>query len=251
MSDTGKLQGKVALVTGASSGIGEATALALAAEGVQVATVARHHEQLDELSRRIQDKGGQAFAIVADVADEAQVKNMVQTAHAKYGRVDILVNDAGVAIPGSIDGADTEEWRSMVNINLLGLMYATHSVLPIMKTQKQGHIVNVSSVAGRTARAGYAVYSATKWGVGAFSEALRQEVLKDNIRVTIIEPGLVATAISKNIKDPDTRQQFQERQHSINPLQSEDIAAAIIYAVTQAPHVNVNEILIRPTQQEH
>jgi NADP-dependent 3-hydroxy acid dehydrogenase YdfG len=251
MSNTGKLQGKVALITGASSGIGEATALALVAEGAQVATVARRQEQLDDLAKRIKAQGGQAFPIVADVADEAQVRNMVQTANSKCGRLDILVNDAGVAMPGSIDGADAEDWRSMVNINLLGLMYATHSVLPIMKAQKQGHIVNVSSVAGRIALAGNAVYSATKWGVCAFSEALRQEVYKDNIRVTIIEPGLVATEISNNISDPTVRQEFQQRQRSLEPLQSEDIAAAIVYAVTQAPHVNVNEILIRPTQQEH
>jgi NADP-dependent 3-hydroxy acid dehydrogenase YdfG len=251
MPNNGKLDQKVALVTGASSGIGEATALALAVEGARVAIVARRQERLDELVRRIEEKGGQALPIVADVADEAQVKDMVETVNSKYGQLDILVNDAGVAIPGSIDSANTEDWRRMVNTNLLGLMYVTHGVVPLMKVQGHGHIVNISSVAGRIVRAGNGVYSATKWGVNAFSEALRQEVFKENIRVTIVEPGLVSTEIFENVSEPKARQEAQKHLESITPLESEDIAAAVIYAVTQPPHVNVNEILIRPTQQEH
>lgn len=241
----GRLDGKVALVTGASSGIGEATALALAAEGAYVAVAARRGGRLEELARHIEDKGGQAIPIIADVADEPQVHDMVHTAYGRWGRLDIVVNDAGWGSMGPIGGADTEDWRRMVSVNLLGLMYTTHAVLAVMKGQHRGHIVNVSSVAGRTVRAGWGVYNATKWGVGAFSEALRQEVYQDRIRVTVIEPGLVATELAEHVNDPE----MQELIHSIRLLQSEDVAAAIIYAVTQPEHVSVNEILIRPTQE--
>lgn len=247
---TGKLDGKVAIVTGASSGIGEATALALAEQGTRVAVVARRADRLETLTKRISERGGQAIAIVADVADEAQTRDIASKTHAEWGRVDILVNNAGVMLLGLIDGANTEDWRRMVNINVLGLMYATHAVLPLMKKQGEGHIVNISSVAGRTARVGSGVYNATKWGVGAFSEALRQEVYKDKIRVTIIEPGAVATELTQHVTDPKAKEQIQAFVQSMTPLESEDIAAAIVYAVTQPPRVNVNEILIRPTEQE-
>lgn len=155
-----------------------------------------------------------------------------------------------MALTGNIDGGNTSDWRKMFDINVLGLLYTTHAVLPLLKAQKSGHIVNISSVAGRTARAGVGVYNATKWGVNAFSEALRQEVYKDNIRVTIIEPGLVDTEINNHITDPVAKQVSLLRRKTITPLQSEDIAAAIVYAVTQPQRVNVNEILIRPTEQE-
>lgn len=248
MSD--KLAGKVAIVTGASSGIGEATALALADAGATVAIAARRSDRLEALAKRILDQGGEVLSITADVSDEAQVKAMVQKTHAEYGRVDILVNNAGVMLLGMIDGANTEDWRRMININVLGLMYATHAVLPIMKAQGVGHIVNISSVAGRFANAGTGVYNATKWAVGAFSESLRKEVYQNNIRVTIIEPGLVATELPQHITDPAAKERAQQFYGSLKALESEDIAAAIAYAVTQPPHVNVNEILIRPTEQE-
>lgn len=246
----GKLDGKVAIVTGASSGIGEATAIALAAEGAQVAIAARRSERLNALAKRIENIGGKALPIVADLTEETQAHNLVQKANAELGRVDILVNNAGIALLGPIEGADTSDWRRMIDINVLGLMYTTHAALPIMKAQGVGHIVNISSVAGRIARAGVGVYNATKWGVNAFSEALRQEVYKHNIRVTIIEPGLVDTEGNNHITNPTAKQQSQERLKSMTPLQSEDIAAAIVYAVTQPQRVNVNEILIRPTDQE-
>lgn len=246
---TRKLEGKVALVTGASSGIGEATAIALAAEGARVALAARRADRLEKLVKRILDNGGQALPIVADVADDAQAHDMVLKANAEWGRVDILVNNAGVMLNGPIDAADTEDWRRMVNTNVLGLMYATHAALPIMKAQGQGHIINISSVAGRTAQAGSGVYNATKWGVGAFSEALRQEVYQDKIRVTIIEPGAVATELTDHITNSAAKERIQTWVKSLIPLESEDIAAAIIYAVTQPLRVNVNEILIRPTEQ--
>jgi NADP-dependent 3-hydroxy acid dehydrogenase YdfG len=206
---TSTLTGKVALVTGASSGIGEATALALAAAGAQVAGAARRTDRLNALIKRITDAGGQAIALHADVADETQVRTMVRTAYERWGRLDILVNNAGVMLLGPIEGAQTEDWRRMVNINLLGLMYATHAALPLMREQGGGHIVNMSSVAGRTVRAGRAVYNATKWGVGAFSEALRQEVSRHHIRVTIIEPGPVETELTEHITDPETKEEVQ------------------------------------------
>ncbi|NJN57822.1 MAG: SDR family NAD(P)-dependent oxidoreductase [Leptolyngbyaceae cyanobacterium SL_5_9] len=245
-----KLAGKVVLVTGASSGIGEATALALADAGATVVIAARRSDRLEALAKHILDQGGKVLSITADVSDESQVKAMVQKTHAEYGRVDILVNNAGVMLLGMIDGANTEDWRRMININVLGLMYATHAVLPIMKAQGTGHIVNISSVAGRFANAGTGVYNATKWAVGAFSESLRKEVYQHNIRVTIIEPGLVATELPQHITDPTAKERAQQFYGSVKALESEDIAAAIVYAVTQPPHVNVNEILIRPTEQE-
>jgi NADP-dependent 3-hydroxy acid dehydrogenase YdfG len=246
----GRLEGKVVVVTGASSGIGQATALALAAENAKVVVAARRADRLEELVKHISESGKEAISITADVSEEKQAQDIIHKTKDKYGRVDILINNAGLMLLGLIDGANTEDWRRMVNTNLLGLMYMTHAVLPVMKAQGEGHIVNISSVAGRTARVGSGVYNATKWAVGAFSESLRQEVYKDKIRVTIIEPGAVATELSNHITDAAAKEQIQSWVKSMTPLQSEDIAAAIVYAVTQPQHVNVNEILIRPTEQE-
>ncbi len=248
----GKLTGKVALVTGASSGIGEATALALAAEGARVAIAARRVERLEELAKRIQEQGGETLIMNIDVTDENKAREMVKHTLQQWGRLDILVNNAGVMLLGPITGANVEDWRRMVNLNLLGLMYATHEALPIMQEQGSGHIVNISSVAGRTARAGSGGYNATKWGVNAFSESLRQELAqrKQHIRVTLIEPGMVATELIGHITHEETRRALEVSAESMTRLQSEDIAAAILYAVTQPERVNVNEILIRPTEQE-
>jgi NADP-dependent 3-hydroxy acid dehydrogenase YdfG len=244
------LKQKVAIVTGASSGIGEATAIALAAAGAKVAIAARRSERLETLTQRIQQNGGEALPITADVANEAQVQDMVSATKDKWGRVDILVNNAGVMLLGPVYQANTEDWRRMFDVNVLGLMYATHAILPLMKAQGEGHIVNISSVAGRVANAGTGVYNATKWAVGAFSESLRKEVHKDKIRVTIIEPGLVATELPQHITNSEAKERAKAFYESVRSLDSEDIAAAIVYAVTQPPHVNVNEILIRPTEQE-
>ena len=246
----GKLEGQAALVTGASSGIGEATALALAAEGAAVAMAGRRTDKLEALARRIAETGGKAKVITADVSVEDQAREMVAEANAAFGRLDILVNNAGVMLLGPIANADTEDWRRMMETNVLGLMYATHAAVPLMRAQGSGHVVNISSVAGRTARAGSGVYNASKWGVGAFSESLRQEVYKDKIRVTIIEPGAVDTELTHHITNAEAKKQTQDFYQGMTALQSEDIAAAIVYAVTQPPRVNVNEILIRPTDQE-
>ena len=248
----GKLAGKVALVTGASSGIGEATAEALAAEGARVAIAARRIDRLDALARRIKQHGGEALALEIDVTDEARAREMVRRTREQWGRLDILVNNAGVMLLGSITGAVIDDWLRMVNLNLLGLLYATHEALPIMQEQDSGHIVNISSVAGRTVRVGSGVYNATKWGVNAFSESLRQELAqrKQHIRVTVIEPGAVATELVEHITNEESKRATQEMVRSMTVLQPEDIAAGILYAVTQPERVDVNEILIRPTEQE-
>jgi NADP-dependent 3-hydroxy acid dehydrogenase YdfG len=243
----GKLEGKVALVTGASSGIGEATAIALAAEGARVAIMARRQDRLEDLSKRIgRDR---TLSIVGDVAIQVEAQSAINVTNERLGRLDILVNNAGLMLLGPIDEVDITDWQRMVNVNLLGLMYCTHAAVPIMKKQKIGHIVNISSVAGRICKGTSAGYNATKWGVGAFSESLRQSVSMDNIRVTIIEPGAVSTELTDHITHAETKEVIQGWVASMQVLTSEDIAASIMYAVTQPQHVNVNEILIRPTTQ--
>ncbi len=247
---TTSLAGKVALVTGASSGIGEATALALAQANMRVAVAGRRVERLTALVDRIIAAGGQAFAVPADVSIEAQARALIEQTHSHFGQLDVLVNNAGLMLQGMIDGADTEEWRRMIGVNLLGLMYVTHAALPVMKAQGAGHIVNLSSVAGRIANPRVAVYAATKFGVCAFSEALRREVKKDGIRVTVVEPGIVATELAEHITDAEAKEALKARISTLTPLESEDVAAAILYALTQPARVNVNEILIRPTLQD-
>jgi NADP-dependent 3-hydroxy acid dehydrogenase YdfG len=244
-----KLANKVAIVTGASSGIGEATALALANLGANVAIMARRADRLNDLAKRIKTSGADALVIEGDVSDAKQCQKAIADTKQKWGRIDILINNAGVMLLGPVEGAELEDWRRMVNINVLGLMYMTHAVLPHMSAQHSGHIVNISSVSGRIASAGTAVYNATKWAVGAFSEALRQEVHKSKIRVTIIEPGAVSTELVNHITNSSAKERVTKFVQSMTPLQSEDIAQAISYAVSQPLHVNVNEILIRPTEQ--
>jgi NADP-dependent 3-hydroxy acid dehydrogenase YdfG len=245
------LQGRVALVTGASSGIGEATAFALAAAGAKTAIVARRAERLEALARRIAEAGGEALALAADAALESEAKRMLGEVENRFGRLDILVNNAGVMLLSPVAEAEIADFRRMIEINLFGLMTLTRLALPIMKRGDAGHFVNISSVAGRVANPGSGGYAATKFGVGAFSEALRREVYKDKIRVTVIEPGAVATELADHITNPGMKAAVAEmRKVMTEPMQPEDIAAAVLYAVTQHPRVNVNEILIRPTMQE-
>ncbi len=247
---TPPLQGKVALVTGASSGIGEATALALARAGARVAIAARRRDRLDGVAARIADLRSESLVLEADVARTDQAESIVARTVDRWGRLDVLVNNAGLMALSPIDRARVEDWKRMLDLNLLGLMVTTRAALPHMRRQKDGHVVNISSTAGRVANPDASVYAATKFGVGAFSEALRREVYRDNIRVTIIEPGAVATELREHVPDPDTRERIDTWARSMRQLRSEDVAAAILYAVSQPPHVNVNEILLRPTDQE-
>jgi clavulanate-9-aldehyde reductase len=244
------LSGRAIAITGASSGIGEATALACAAAGASVALAARRVDRIDALAERINssDPTGRAVAIPTDVGDEQQARAFVERAHAQLGRLDALVNNAGVMLLGPIEGAPTEEWRRMIHVNLFGVLYCTHAALPLMRAQGSGHVVNVSSVAGRVARAGSGVYNLTKWGVNAFSEALRQECVDAGIRVTIVEPGAVATELPGHNRPP-ILEQLARRFSGVEPLRAEDIANAIVFALGQPPNVSVNELLVRPSSQ--
>jgi NADP-dependent 3-hydroxy acid dehydrogenase YdfG len=251
---TENLSGTVALITGASSGIGEATALALAAEGATVALVARRRDRLEALAERI-GGSGRALVIEADVTDPAQAERAVATTVSELGRLDTLVNNAGVMLLGPIVGAPLDEWQRMVNLNILGLLYCTHAALPHLLAAAESEprtvadVVNISSVAGRIARLNSGVYNATKFAVGAFSESLRQEVTTRHVRVTIIEPGATATELAFHNR-PEILEGMAQTFGGIEIMQAEDIAAGIRYAVTQPRRVAVNEILIRPTEQE-
>jgi NADP-dependent 3-hydroxy acid dehydrogenase YdfG len=245
---SGELTGKVVAVTGASSGIGEATALACARAGAAVALAARRGERIDDLARRIAGEGGRAIAVRADVGEEQQARDFVRQAHDQLGRLDVLVNNAGVMLLGPIADAPTEEWRRMIDANVFGVLYCTHAALPLMAAQGGGHIVNVSSVAGRIARQGSGVYNLTKFGVGAFSEALRQEGVALGVRVTLIEPGAVDTELAGHNR-PEVLEQIRKRFANIQRLTAEDIANAVLYAVAQPPHVSINEVLVRPSGQ--
>jgi len=247
------LEGTVALVTGASSGIGEATALALAAQGARVAIVARRRDRLDALAERIRASGGDALVLEADVTDEQRARAVIADTVSHFGRLDTLVNNAGVMLLGPIPDADVGEWKRMLDLNVSALMYCTHAALPHLLQAAAGgprnvaDLVNVSSVAGRNARAGAGVYNASKFAVGAFSEALRQEVTKKQVRVCLIEPGETATELRERNR-PEVQAKLPPR--SERPLQAADVADAIVYVVTRASHVAINEVLIRPTQQE-
>ena len=246
----GSLDGRKAIITGASSGIGEATALAFAHEGAAVALGARRKDRIDSLAERISGDGGVAHAFEVDVGDDGAAHSFVDQAVAEMGGLDILVNNAGVMLLGPVEGADTQEWRTMVNVNLLGLLYCAHAALPLMREGGGGHIVNVSSVAGRSANAGSAVYNLTKFGVTAFSEALRQEALHSNIRVTCVEPGFVATELQGHNTNPVVVDGIKKMRETVGEvLVSDDIARAIVFAVAQPAHVGINEVLVRPTGQ--
>ena len=244
------LSGRVAAITGASSGIGEATAVTLARAGAAVSLAARRSDRIDQLAERIESEGGRALAIETDVTDEEQANVFVRRTKDELGRLDVLVNNAGVMLLGPVIGADTSEWRRMIEVNLLGLLYCTHAALPIMGEQGSGHIVNVSSVAGRFANLGSAVYNLTKFGVNAFSEALRQEVVGANVKVTVIEPGMVETELLSHNTHPMVLEAAQRMREEVGtPLTSEDIAEAILYAVGGPERVAVNEVLVRPAGQ--
>jgi NADP-dependent 3-hydroxy acid dehydrogenase YdfG len=242
------LSGQVVAVTGASSGIGEATALAAAAAGAAVSLAARRTDRIEALAKKITDAGGRAVAIPTDVSKEDEAGAFVQRTKDELGRLDVLVNNAGLMLLGPIPGADTEEWRRMIDVNVYGVLYTTHAAIGGMLEQGSGHVVNVSSVAGRRASAGSGVYNLTKFGIGAFSEALRQEVTAQGVRITLIEPGAVATELREHNR-PEIQKQMDERFAGVEKLKSGDIANAIIYAIGQPDYVSINEVLVRPTKQ--
>jgi NADP-dependent 3-hydroxy acid dehydrogenase YdfG len=249
------LEGTVALVTGASSGIGEATALALAEHGAAVALAARRRDRLEDLAGRIRDTtGATALVLEADLTEQAQVEAAVQRVAGELGRLDILINNAGMMLLGPVVQADTARWWRMLDINVNALLYCANAALPHLLGAAQdsprgvADMVNVSSVAGRTVRRGSAVYNLTKHGIGAFSESLRQEVAKQHMRVSLVEPGATATELrSHNTQEIQDMQ--AQRFAGVRTMDADDIADAILYIVTRPWHVAVNEILIRPTEQ--
>jgi clavulanate-9-aldehyde reducatase len=243
----GPLDGRVAVVTGASSGIGEATVRALSGAGAGVALGARRTDRLQEVADSLD---GPALVRAVDVTDEEQARAFVEAASQELGGLHILVNNAGVMLLGPVAAADTDEWRRMIAVNLLGLLYCTHAALPLIERSGGGDIVNISSVAGRRADAGAAVYNMTKFGVHAFSEALRQEALHAGIRVTTVAPGFVDTELQGHNTNPVVRRSTERAREQIGEvLKAEDIADAILHAVTRPPHVCVNEVVVRPTGQ--
>jgi NADP-dependent 3-hydroxy acid dehydrogenase YdfG len=246
------LKGTVALVTGASSGIGAATASVLASRGAAVALAARRQDRLDALAADIRNQGGTALVLECDITDQEQAADAVARTVAELGRLDTLINNAGVMLLGPVAGAPLSEWQRMVDLNVLGLLYCAHAALPHLLQAAQeaprqvADMVNISSVAGRAARNGNGVYSLTKFGIGAFSESLRQELAGRYVRVSLVEPGATATELASHNRPEileSIRSQFGQR------MQAEDIADAIGYIVTRPRHVAVNEMLIRPTEQ--
>jgi NADP-dependent 3-hydroxy acid dehydrogenase YdfG len=249
------LDGTVALVTGASSGIGEATAVALAADGAAVALAARRRSRLEAVAQRIQEAGGRALVLETDVADEDAAHESVRRTVDELGRLDTLVNSAGVMLLGRIERADIESWKRMIDLNVNGLMTMTHAALPHLlaaaekEPRRVADVVNISSVAGRVARVGSGAYNASKWAVNAFSESLRQEVTGRHVRVSLIEPGAVATELASHNTDPEVLETMRRRFGSIEVLHPEDIAGLIGFVVSRPRRVAINEVLVRPTEQ--
>jgi len=247
------LKGTVALVTGASGGIGAAAAAALAAQGAAVALAARRKDRLDTVAAGIREQGGTALVLECDITDQQQAADSVERTVAGLGRLDTLINNAGVMLLGPAAGAPLTEWQQMVELNVLGLLYCAHAALPHLLRAASGSprqvadMVNISSVAGRVARNGSGVYNLTKHGVGAFSESLRQELASRYVRVSLVEPGATATELASHNRPEvldSIRSQFGQR------MEAGDVADAITYIITRPRHVAVNEMLIRPTEQE-
>jgi NADP-dependent 3-hydroxy acid dehydrogenase YdfG len=252
---SGPLDGTAALVTGASSGIGTATARHLADLGAAVALAARRTDRLDEVADEIRKRDGRAVTLTADITDEAQARQAVEDTVAELGRLDILVNNAGVMLLGPAADAPLEEWQRMVRVNLLGLLYCSQAALPHLlaaagdEPRQVADLVNVSSVAGRVPRLGSGVYNATKFGVGAFSESMRQEFARRHLRVGLVEPGATSTELASHNR-PEVRQQMATRFEGVERLAAPDIASTIAFMVTRPRHMAVNEVLVRPTEQE-
>jgi len=249
------LNGTVALVTGASSGIGAATAIELAQHGAKVAVAARRRDRLTDLAARIADVGSEALVLETDVTAEDEARAAVAATTERFGRLDTVVANAGVMLLGPIEDAPVQEWERMIDLNIRGLLFTAHAALPHLLAaaadapRRVADLVLISSVAGRVARSGSGVYNLTKHGVGAFGESLRQEVTRRHVRVSLVEPGAVATELSSHIRE-EVRQASMSRFEGVERMQAEDIADAIGYIVTRPRRVAINELLIRPTEQE-
>jgi NADP-dependent 3-hydroxy acid dehydrogenase YdfG len=248
-ADTANIAGKVVVITGASSGLGEATARYLAERGATVVLGARRAERLRALVDEIIGNGGKGFALATDVTDAAQVQVLVDAAVERYGRVDVLLNNAGLMAHSPLERRKIEDWDRMIDVHIKGVLYGIAAALPHMQRQKAGHIINVSSVAGHKVGVNNAVYAATKTAVRVISEGLRQEVKPWNLRTTIISPGAVATELPHSVTEPDIAAgigQFYEH----NAIPADSFARAVAFAIGQPDDVDINEILFRPTRQE-
>ena len=244
------IQDKVVVITGGSSGIGYSTAKALAKKGAKIVAGARRLDKLETLKKEITDDGGEIIICETDVTKKSDCDNLVKQAIDKYGTVDVLINNAGLMPLSFVKSLKTDEWDRMIDVNIKGVLYCTAAVIPTMLEKKSGHIVNISSVAGRVVFPAGSVYCATKHAVTAFSEGLRQELsVRKNIRITSIEPGVVQTELTNTITEK-ALEAFVEKHKEMEGLKAEDISNAIIFAIDAPNHVNVNEILVRPTAQE-
>jgi len=245
----GNIKGKVVVITGASSGLGEATARQLSADGASVVLGARRVDRLNALAGELTARGGKAFAMATDVTRRDEVKHLVDAAVQKFGCIDVMINNAGLMPQSLLERLKIDEWDRMIDVNIKGVLYGIAAALPHMKLQKSGHVINVSSVAGHKVRPGGTVYSATKHAVRVISEGLRQEVKPYNIRTTIISPGAVDTELPDTITDPDVAVAMRKFYDDV-AIPADSFARAVVFAMSQPDDVDVNEILFRPTRQE-
>lgn len=243
------IKGKVVVITGASSGMGEAAAKHLAQLGAAVVLGARRTDRIEKLAKEIQESGGKALAIATDVTQRDQVKKLVDTAVEKFGRVDVILNNAGVMPLSPMDRINVEEWNTMIDVNIKGVLNGIAAVLPYMKEQKFGQIINTSSVAGHKVFNGSAVYSATKYAVRALTEGLRMEVKPYNIRTTIVCPGAVKTELLEHISEADIQQANKNYVGEVG-ISPDSFARVVAFAISQPEDVDINEIIFRPTAQE-
>jgi NADP-dependent 3-hydroxy acid dehydrogenase YdfG len=244
------IKDKVVVITGASSGLGEATARLLSARGASVVLGARRQDRIQALARELTATGGKAIAMMTDVTDRARVKKLVDAAVREYGRVDVMINNAGLMPQAPLERLNIDEWERTIDVNLKGVLYGIAAALPYMQQQKSGHFINVSSVAGHKVGPGFAVYAATKFGVRALSEGLRQEVKPYNIRTTIISPGAVATELLDSVTDPDAAARVRAF-YAAAAIPADSFARTVAFAISQPDEVDINEIVFRPTRQEY
>jgi len=243
------IKNKIVVVTGASSGLGEATARLLSAQGATVVLGARRADRLQSLAKDLESRGGKALALTTDVTRREQVKALVDSAVQAYGRIDVMINNAGLMPQAALERLKVDEWEQMIDVNIKGVLYGIAAALPHMQRQKAGHFINVSSVAGHRVGPGFAVYAATKYAVRALSEGLRQEVKPYNIRTTVISPGAVATELPDSVTDPDASKRIRTFYEQV-AVPADSFARAVVFAMSQPEDVDINEILYRPTRQE-